>query len=231
MKLLIATGNPHKVEEIQAVMRAAGLELACLADLPQQYDEPVEDQPTFAGNAALKARHYARCTGWWCLADDSGLEVDALHGAPGVRSARYALDDPAAAAMLTAGGAQPGRKDIDRANNLRLLRELGDLPAGQRTARFVCTMALAGPASTHDEVFIQRGTIEGRILGPGDLGYALDNPAGRGRNGFGYDPLFLVPSLGLTTAEISPEHKNAISHRGQATRALWPTVQQLLSGK
>lgn len=229
MKILIASSNPGKRREIEQVFnscRAASAadtpapdaELVGLDALERPIAEPVEDQPDFAGNAALKAVYYAKQSGMWCLADDSGLEVDALNGQPGVHSARYAgVDGP--------------RSVVDPANNRRLLRELADLPTRKRTARFVCTMALARP--DHDRpLTIVRGMIEGRILGPGDEGFIDDDPpsgfAGRGRNGFGYDPLFLVPDLGRTTAELPPEHKNAISHRGDASRKMWHALHRLL---
>ncbi len=209
MKLLIATSNPHKLEEIRAVLTACGLalDLAGLADLPA-IDEPVEDAATFEGNAIKKAQHYAAATNLPCLADDSGLEVDALGGEPGVRSARYA-------------GVTGARSVVDPANNQLLLERLGETPLAQRTARFVCAMALSAPH------LLVRGTIEGRILLPGECEDPTHPERGRGRNGFGYDPLFLVPSLGKTTAQITPQHKNAISHRGQATRLMAEQLKHL----
>lgn len=241
MKILLATGNPHKVTELRPIFQAESLDdLAVqIVDLPTAgitLPEPVEDQETFEGNAQLKARYYAAATHQLCLADDSGLEVDALGGEPGVRSARYA------------GVAGP-RDVVDPANNRRLLAALEAVPAGARTARFVCAMALAVPHDWHDEdhaagrlrqveddapggsahlAHTVRGTIEGRILGPGDTGFTIDHAAGRGTNGFGYDPLFLVPPLGRTTAELAPEHKNRISHRGQAGRLMWQWLRKTL---
>lgn len=225
MNVVVATSNPHKLEEIHAVFAACAAEqgnaspielltlrTAGAAELP----EPVEDGDTFEANAIIKARYYAQRTGKPCIADDSGLEVDALHGQPGVRSARYS-------------GATGGREVVDPANNRRLLRELGDRPISERTARFVCAMAFVLAGAT-EEVLVVRGTVEGRILGPGDSGFDTTdveaNFHGRGDNGFGYDPLFLVPSLGRTTAEISPEHKNAISHRGDASRKMWRMLRE-----
>jgi XTP/dITP diphosphohydrolase len=229
VQILIASSNPGKRREIEQVFEACRaqktgathlptVELVGLESLPQSIPEPVEDQPDFAGNAALKAVYYAKATGMWCIADDSGLEVDALGGDPGVRSARYA-------------GIEGPRSVVDPENNRRLLRELGDRPCDQRTARFVCTMALARPGDDKP-LCIVRGTIEGRILGPGDNGFVDADPpagfAGRGENGFGYDPLFLVPDLGKTTAQLPPEHKNAISHRGDASRKMWRELDQFI---
>jgi XTP/dITP diphosphohydrolase len=237
MQVVVATSNPHKLEEIHAVFSACAserdrtdpervgyvaagkpsspIELLTLATArAAELAEPVEDGDTFEANAIIKARYYATHTKLPCIADDSGLEVDALNGDPGVRSARYS-------------GATGGRGIVDPANNRRLLRELGQRPTKERAARFVCAMAFALPDVA--DVLIVRGTVEGRILGPGDEGfYAADvetNFRGRGSNGFGYDPLFLVPSLGKTTAELSPEHKNAISHRGDASRKLWAMLR------
>jgi len=198
-QIVIATANPGKLREILAVMGDLPVAWVSLCDLPA-VDEPVEDGTTFAANARLKARYYARVTGLWSLADDSGLEVDALGGDPGVRSARYA-----------------GEPCDDAANNAKMIGELTGVPAEKRTARFRCAIALAGP----DDVLAEaEGKIEGVIV---------DAP--RGENGFGYDPHFLVPSLGKTTAQIAPEHKNEISHRGNALRAIRPAVERCLAGK
>ena len=217
MRILIATSNPHKLDEIRAVFAepsaggadAVTPELVGLADLGLKIPEPHEDQPTFEGNSLLKARYYARASGLLCLADDSGLEVDALGGAPGVLSARYA-------------GVSGGRQVVDPANNKLLLERLRDVPPEKRGARFVCAMALvdlAGPSAALAQV---RGVVEGRILGPDGVDHR-----GRGSNGFGYDPLFLITELGLTTAELSPQQKNAISHRGRASRLMWHEIQRL----
>lgn len=231
MRILIASSNPGKLREIEQVFAACRaedgaaapmerIELVNLSAIDRDIPEPVEDQPTFAGNAMLKARYYARETGMHCIADDSGLEVDALGGKPGVISARYA-------------GVTGLREVVDPENNRRLLRELGDLPTSQRAARFVCTMALCAP-DREEPLALVRGTVEGRIIGPGDTGFDVQHPEsnyrGRGSNGFGYDPLFLLPSLGRTTAELSPEHKNAISHRGDASRKMWAKLCDLMGG-
>lgn len=208
MKLLIATSNPHKIEEIMAVVREVGADIDLLSlkaagvDVP----EPAEDQPDFEGNALLKANYYAEQSGLPCIADDSGLEVDALGGLPGVISARYS-------------GAIGGRDVVDPANNRKLLEALGDTPADRRSARFVCAIALAWPGKRYEPIVV-RGAFEGRIITPDQA----DDPSrpylGRGRNGFGYDPLFWLEERGCTSAELSPADKNAISHRGDATRKL-----------
>ena len=210
VEILIATGNPGKAREIEAVLgesRAspvAPVEIhwKTLSDLPDPIHEPVETGDTFAANATLKSRYYARATGLWTLADDSGLVVDALDGAPGVFSARYA--------DLPEGSS---RRRRDEATNRKLIERLQGVPAEQRTARFRCVLAL----TDGDRVLATaEGAIEGRII---------DEP--RGEGGFGYDPHFLVPELGRTTAELRPDHKNRISHRGQALRAMQDAMDKL----
>ena len=187
-KILIATQNRGKLREIQAQLADLDLQLICLADL-DPCPEAVESAQTFAGNADLKALHYSAITGLCTLADDSGLEVDALNARPGVFSARYA-----------------GTDCDDHRNNAKLLTELADVPEQKRTARFRCAMSLAD----HGKIIARsQGTIDGRI--------ALSE---QGQNGFGYDPLFYVPEKGCTTAQMAPEQKNAISHRGQAIQAM-----------
>ena len=148
---------------------------------------------TFRANACLKASQYAVRHRMWALADDSGLEVDALGGAPGVTSARWAEIN------------RTGRGDAD--NNKTLLKQLENVSDDARTARFVCVLALADPAGR--VIITARDTVEGTIL-----------RSARGCNGFGYDPLFYVPELGKTTAELSPQEKDRISHRGKALRRL-----------
>ena len=186
------------------MLEAVGLSTSSVAAW-EPIDEPDEPAETFAGNARAKARHYARATGRWCLADDSGLEVDALNGAPGVRSARYGAD------RWPAGADRPAR---DRANTAKLLDALAGVPTEERTGRFVCHLALAAPDG---RVLLEaRGTLEGRIAAPA------------GENGFGYDPVFLLPDRGCTAAELSAEQKNAISHRGAALRELARTLPALL---
>lgn len=217
MQILIATSNPHKLEEIRAVIKDPNYELVSLEALPGEIDEPVEDQETFEDNAILKARYYAKASGMLCLADDSGLEVDALNGEPGVRSARYSNSDGP-------------RADRDAANSLVLLNNLGDTPIDKRTARFVCAMAMVDSRRSSDRpLAVVRGTLEGRILTIDEA----DDPAyperGRGSNGFGYDPIVFVPDLNKTVAQLTPDEKNAISHRGDAVRKMWKHVRQLLS--
>ncbi|MAE59890.1 MAG: non-canonical purine NTP pyrophosphatase, RdgB/HAM1 family [Planctomycetaceae bacterium] len=198
--ILFATSNPHKVSEVRAVLAQIGVAIEGLDGLGREIAAPAEDQPTFAGNAALKARYYAQATGRVCLADDSGLEVDALGGAPGVHSARYA-------------GVSGPRAVVDQANNERLLQGLAGVTEPERGARFVCSMVLW---EGEGAVVAVEGVVEGRVL---------NEP--RGDNGFGYDPLFWVDSLRCTTAELSSDAKNAISHRGIATRRLCEALADL----
>lgn len=199
--ILLATTNPHKVSEVREVLAPLGYEVRSLDSLPRVPEEPAEDADTFAGNARLKAVAYARATGIACVAEDSGLEVDALGGAPGVYSARYSGE----------GGS---RAERDRANNDKLLRELSSVAPERRTARFVCAMCLAAP--------------DGRVLAEVSGSYeGVIADAPRGANGFGYDPLLYLPDAGKTTAELPPEEKNARSHRGKATRALAERLRAL----
>ncbi len=194
MKIVVATGNPHKVQELEQVLRPLGIDVVGLDAFERDLPEPVEDADTFEGNARLKARGYAALLGLACLAEDSGLEVDALGGAPGVYSARYA-------------GSGETRLERDRANNEKLLRELEAVEMPRRGARFVCAMCLV--AADGKVVFETRGTYDGLIA---------REP--RGESGFGYDPLLFLPDTGKTSAELTPAEKNARSHRGQAARAL-----------
>jgi XTP/dITP diphosphohydrolase len=192
--LLIATTNASKVREIAHQLGADSrvattFAVRGLADLPAGWNDVVEDAPTFRGNAAKKASYFAAYSGWLTLADDSGICVDALDGAPGVYSARYA-----------------GEPCDNAANNAKLLREMADIPDGSRGAHFVCTLALCTPTKLLAEI---EGRIDGKIL-----------RAPRGAHGFGYDPLFLVPTLGRTMAELSLDEKSAISHRGKALRGM-----------
>ena len=205
--IVLATGNPGKLREIRAVLRNLPVEVVGLADLPA-VPEPAEDGASFAENARAKAAYYAKATGHWCLADDSGLVVDALAGAPGVHSARYAAN------QFPDGAA---RDQIDPANNRKLLAELAAVPDDRRTARFVCHLAL----SDGDRVLIETfDTVEGRIA---------REP--RGANGFGYDPIFYLSDRGGTMAELPEEQKNAISHRGKATRHFAGLLQSLLASR
>ena len=194
-RILVATSNPKKVEEIRGALAPLGIAVASLADAGfAGLAEPDETSRTFEGNARLKAIAYAAATGHVALADDSGLEIDALGGEPGVDSAIWA-------------GASGDRATRDARNNAKLVSALLGVPADARTARFVCTICVADPKGR--VICEARGTVEGEIV---------DVP--RGANGFGYDPHFLVRALGRTTAELSPEEKNSISHRGQASREI-----------
>jgi XTP/dITP diphosphohydrolase len=202
--LVIATSNSHKIAEIQAVLGPLlGVTLPGLADLGMPLPpEPEEDGETFEANAIIKARAYAAHTKRPCLADDSGLVVDALGGAPGVHSSRYAHD---------VFPPKPTQAARDAANNGKLLAALQAVPIALRTARFICVMVIAEPDGTIRHV--ARGAFEGRI------GLPTRVPAGR--NGFGYDPLFLTgPDHAHTSAELAPDQKNAVSHRGAALRSL-----------
>ena len=190
-KLVIATSNPHKVEEIAAVLGQIGIE--CVPMQSAGVPEPDENGATFEENARIKAVEYAKALGVSVLADDSGLEVDALGGAPGVHSARYA-------------GVGATRAERDAANNAKLLRVLAGVPHARRTARFVCVLCVARPDGSI--VAEARGTFDGWI-----------GEAPKGSNGFGYDPL-LVLADGRTSAELTSDEKNARSHRGNALRSL-----------
>ena len=205
--ILFATSNPHKIGEVQAILAPAGIELIGLDALDAAIEEPVEDGATFAENARLKAVHYAKAAGRLCLADDSGLEVDALDGRPGVMSARYAH-------VRGAGGVGQTRAERDRANNARLLGELEDVPEERRAARFVCTMCLA---DAQGRVLAEtRGTLAGVI-----------GREPKGTSGFGYDPLLFLPEEGCTVAQLTAAQKNARSHRGEAARKMAARMAEL----
>lgn len=192
-RVLIATSSAGKLRDFAGAAAPLGIEVAALPDL-SSLPHVEEDGATFEANAHQKAEHYSRlAAGELVLADDSGLEVEALHGAPGVRSARYAAD---ASEKQTASR--------DAANNTRLLLELEDIPDGRRAARFVCVIAAARDGRLLASF---RGEAEGTIL---------REP--RGGGGFGYDPLFFAAGLGRTFAELSAEEKAAVSHRGRAFR-------------
>jgi XTP/dITP diphosphohydrolase len=199
--VLFATTNPHKVGEVRKILEPFGYAVESLESLGDVPPEPAEDQETFSGNAKLKATYYANATNRVCLAEDSGLEVDALGGAPGVHSARYS-------------GTSGTRAERDRANNEKLLEALRDTPRAARTARFVCAMCLAAPG--------------GRVLAEASGHYeGVIADRARGSNGFGYDPLLYLPDAKCTSAELSPEEKNARSHRGRAARALAEKLRDL----
>lgn len=193
MKLVLASGNEGKLREFQAFFESNFKE-ADVEMIPQgklHVPEADESGLSFVENAILKARHAATMTQLPALADDSGLEVDALNGIPGIYSARYA--------GLGAG---------DAANNAQLLEALKDVPEAERTARFQCTIVYMRHGSDPTPQIFQ-GSWEGRILLQAD-----------GEGGFGYDPLFFVPSENCTAAQLSKEEKNRISHRGQALKAM-----------
>lgn len=192
-RVLLATRNPGKLRELREITADSSLDWQGLDEFPD-VPEAVEDGETFADNARRKARHYANHTGCLTLADDSGLEVDALGGAPGVHSARYA-----------------GLPRSDDANNRKLLAELADMPPERRTARFRCAMAFARAGEILCEA---EGAVEGEI------GF---DP--QGTNGFGYDPLFRIPRLDRTVAELPSDEKHRLSHRGQALRAILPKIE------
>jgi XTP/dITP diphosphohydrolase len=203
LKLLLSSGNAKKLRELRALLEPLGVDLLTPADVGG-LDDVVEDLPTFAGNAAKKAIAAAQAKGHWALADDSGLEVEALDGAPGVLSARFA-----------------GVHGDDAANNRLLLERLAGLPEEERGARFVCALALSRPDGTLAAQF--EGVARGRIL-----------EAPRGDGDFGYDPLFLFTepghdATGRGFAELSPEEKSAVSHRGRALRALASKLQALFA--
>jgi XTP/dITP diphosphohydrolase len=198
-RILIATSNAGKLRDFAGAAMRHGVEIAGIPNL-SSLPAVVEDGLTFEANARKKAESYSRyAPGEIVVADDSGLEIDALNGAPGVHSARYAAPD--------LQGKEPHEADAntdDDANNARVLRELKNVPLAQRTGRFVCVLAAARDGKT---LATFRGTAEGIIL---------DAP--RGRNGFGYDPLFYFPEIKKTFAELSAEEKSKYSHRGAAFR-------------
>lgn len=194
-RLIVGSRNAGKVKEIKAVL--AGLPFLVEGLPATGISEPEETGATFQDNAILKAKYYSQYTGEYCLADDSGLEVDALGGAPGVYSARYA-----------------GENATDAQNNRKLLQELAAVPECGRTARFRSVLALISPAGN---LILADGVCEGVILSES-----------RGAGGFGYDPLFFMPELGKTLAEMDLTGKNAVSHRGKALRSL---KEKLLSGR
>jgi XTP/dITP diphosphohydrolase len=197
--LLIATTNPGKFAEVKAFLSKLSLRIISLGELR---DPPVivEDGATFEDNALKKARALADFSGMLTLADDSGLEVDALGGAPGIYSARYS-----------------GEEGNDEKNNEKLLKELRDVPEEKRTARFVCALALCAPRSSGMTDWTVRESCEGRIA------FAL-----KGAHGFGYDPLFFYPPFGKTFGEIDRETKATVSHRGKALKRLAEVLPSLV---
>lgn len=202
MKLLVATTNPGKLAEIEAVFKNLPVKAIPLSAL-SGWPEVIEDGKSFEENALKKARALADFSGYLTLADDSGLEVDALNGAPGIYSARYS-----------------GEGADDARNNEKLLRALAHVPQEKRRARFVCVIALCGPISNGRKEWLFYGECEGWI--------AFEP---KGENGFGYDPLFFYPPLGKTFGEVDREIKGRYSHRGKALAKLkqaLPVVLQSL---
>ena len=198
MRIVLATNNPKKRVELERILAGLDVQLVPMGELG--LPSPAEDGESFEDNALIKARAAASATGLPALADDSGLAVDALGGAPGVRSSRWAGTD---------GG--------DAANNAKLVRQLADVPEGERSARFVAVAALVTPDGGQHVV---RGVMEGRVR---------DHPTGDG--GFGYDPYFVAEGRDVSNAELSPQEKDAISHRGAAFRAIRPHVEALLDAE
>jgi XTP/dITP diphosphohydrolase len=203
LSIVIATTNEGKLNELRALLGDLPLELLSVTDVLG--DKPViaEDGDTFDQNALVKARTISQATSLYALADDSGLEVEALGGRPGVRSARFAHE-----------------RATDAENNAALLRELEEVGDDARRAKFRCVLALASPWAL-DEIETVEGSCEGIIA-----------RAPRGSGGFGYDPLFIVPELGdRAMAELSEDEKNSVSHRARAVRALRPVLARLIEAR
>ncbi|APU13325.1 RdgB/HAM1 family non-canonical purine NTP pyrophosphatase [Actinoalloteichus fjordicus] len=201
VRLLLASRNEKKLRELRRILLAegvAGIEVVGLGDVPE-YPEVPETGATFEENALIKARAGAEASGLPTVADDSGLAVDALNGMPGVLSARWS-----------------GGHGEDAANLELVLAQLADLPDERRGAAFVAVAALALPGDGADSEYLVRGEWAGRIA-----------RAPRGENGFGYDPVFLPAGESRTSAELTPEEKDAASHRGRALRALLPRLRSL----
>jgi XTP/dITP diphosphohydrolase len=199
LHLYVATSSQGKLRDFRIAVAAHSLAIETLPRL-NEIPAPEEDGLTFAANAALKAVYYSRfAPGEMVVADDSGLEVDALDGAPGVRSARFAAD----AGLVDSSSANDA---IDVRNNLLLVERMAGVPAERRTARYRCVLVVARDGEV---LHSAEGAVEGMML-----------EAPRGRGGFGYDPLFFLPELNRTMAEIDLETKNTLSHRGRAIAAL-----------
>jgi len=203
LTIVLATSNHGKLVELRALLADLPVQLRSAAEVLGEQPSIVEDGATFEDNALIKARAIARATRTLALADDSGLEVDALGGRPGVRSARFAHE-----------------RATDAENNAALLRELSEVEEGARSARFRCVLALVDPWRESD-VHVAAGSCEGSIA-----------RAPRGSGGFGYDPLFLVRDLdGRAMAELSEAEKNQVSHRGRAVQALRAILLQLINAR
>ena len=207
-KILVATTNPGKIAELKTMLDF-DVEWVGLSDFPN-ISEVKEDGETFAENARKKSLGYAKQTGLWTIADDSGLSIDALGGQPGVKSARFS------------GAKEKNRKLLDHKNMAKVLKLLESVPKEKRTARFVCHLCLASPPdeqrASPEKILVE---AEGRLEG-----FIADREIGE--NGFGYDPIFFVPNLNKTVAQLTREEKNAISHRGNAIRKLKPQLDKLL---
>lgn len=194
MRLIIASNNAHKLTEIKAILGGMFEEVLSMREAGIDH-ETVEDGTTFMENAVKKAREIAEISGCCAIADDSGICVDALDGAPGIFSARFC-----------------GRHGDDQANNDLLLEKLKDTPDSERGAHYTCAIALARP--------------DGSIVKAEGYMYGVIGHEEKGENGFGYDPLFILPEYGMTSAEISPEEKNRISHRAQALQLLLKELEK-----
>jgi XTP/dITP diphosphohydrolase len=205
-RVFLASRNPKKIAEMERILaeHLPDIEVLGLDDV-EPYEEPAETEPTFEGNARLKAAAAVRATGLPSLADDSGLCVDALNGMPGVLSARWAGD----------GSGDGATKD--RANNELLLAQLGDVPDERRTARFRCAVVFLHPTTEGVVEHAVEGEMPGRVIR--DM---------RGSGGFGYDVLFCADGYDVTTAELPADEKDAISHRGKALRKVAPVVAEAL---
>ena len=198
-KIIFATGNADKMKEIREILADLDAEILSMKEAGIQADI-VEDGKTFEENAVIKATAISKLTGEIVLADDSGLEIDALNKEPGIYSARYMGEDTS--------------YDI---KNQALIDRLEGVPDEKRTARFVCAIAAALPDGSTEVV---RGTMEGRI------GYEIT-----GENGFGYDPIFYLPQFGCSSAELEPEKKNELSHRGEGLRKMRKVLEEKLESK
>ena len=195
MKMVLASKNPHKLVEIQKIVERFDMQLVLESELGVDIDVE-ETGTTFEENSLLKAKAVMEATGLPALADDSGIAVDALNGAPGVYSARYGFDD-----------------SLDDWGRLQLLlKNTENVPDGQRQAQFVCVITLMTPEG---QMIKARGEVHGELLRA---------PAGTG--GFGYDPIFYYPPLGKTLAEVAPEEKNQVSHRARALKVLYEKMKE-----
>ncbi|MCK5113744.1 MAG: XTP/dITP diphosphatase [Phycisphaerae bacterium] len=201
-EIVVATTNPGKLAEINQLLDEFAVRICSLADFGS-VEEAVEDKETFTENARKKAQHYSSLLDRWVLADDSGLEVEALGGQPGVYSARFAQAETA------------DRKEQDRANNEKLIKLLDGVSVDKRGARFCCHLCLVNPAEMLLEV---EGHVDGVIT---------ETPVGE--LGFGYDPYFYVPTRGKTAAQMDYQEKNSVSHRGRALRKLLEKLPEILN--